>query len=417
MRIQLIAIGSTGDVQPMVVLGRELSRRGHTVSIAAFSALRPLVEKAGFAFFPLPGDAERFIGSIMQPGASPFTYLSRLENALQSVACPLFDALYAACEQADAVVTTYFGSTVYAIAERLRIPLFQVCYAPMDPTGACCLPVMPPPRLGPAVNRATFRLGYLLIGGLERRYAHPWCQGRGLRARPVRARPDYAVADRQIPVLYAYSELLFPRPREWGPNLHATGFWMDERPDYAPPEDLLSFLSAGPPPVYIGFGSMNAGDGAAALASVLKALQKTRQRAVLSSGWGGLLSEAPRDLVYAVHGYVPHGFLMERVRAAVHHGGAGTTAACLSAGVPCLAVPFGGDQFFWGDRIHALGLGPKPLPRTRLRPGPLAARLQDLLENPAYLENAKRLQAGLRREDGPRAAADRIEAELAHWNA
>lgn len=411
-RIALIGIGSTGDVQPMIALGHELARRGHDVSVTAFAALRPLVEEAGLPFAPLPGDAQRYISGLMKPGASALTFLHRLETSLKEVANPLFDALYDVCRGAEAVVTSFFGSTPYSLAEKLNIPIFQAHYYPMDITGDCSVPVLPPVPLGREYNRMTYRLAYLLVGGLETRYSHRWCRANGIRARRVRPRPDYRVANRDIPVLYAISPTVLPRPAEWAPNIHLTGFWQDEPAPFAPPEALEAFLAAGEKPVYIGFGSMKSGTGAQLLRITLEALRQLNLRAVLAAGWGEVPEEDLPDTVYLLRGFVPHGWLFERVAAAVHHGGAGTTASSLRAGIPTLVVPFGGDQYFWGSRVHALGCGPKPLSRSQLTAERFAGRLQSLTATEDYARNARQIARALRSEHGTQNAADLIEQEL-----
>lgn len=412
MRIQMVAIGSTGDVQPMLVLAKALAGRGHAVSLAAFSALGPMVEGAGIAFVPLPGDAERYIGSIIQPGANPFTYISRLEGSLHGMLDQLMDALLAACRGADILVATFFGAVPFALAEHLRIPLVETSYCLTDLTGDHCLPVMPELPLGRWFNRTTYRLAYRMIGTAESLYLGPWYRANGIAQRTIARGPDYRVSGRTVPVLYAMSEHMVPRPPEWGDNIHIVGFWEELADDYTPSEALAAFLAGGDTPLSIGFGSMTSGDMEGALEAVLGALAITGRRAILSSGWGGLEAAALPESVYVLREYVPHPWLFAQTCGVVHHGGAGTTAAGLLAGKPTLVVPFGSDQYFWGNRVHALGCGPKPLPRTKLTAKRLAARLELLLQTPAYGSNAGHMRTLLRAEDGPNTAADLIEAQI-----
>ena len=415
MRIQMIAVGSTGDVQPMIVLGKELAHRGHTVCITAFSALQPLVESAGLLFNPLPGDAAQYIGSIIQPGANPFTYLSRLEKCLQSVAGPFFEGMYTACLGMDAVVATFFGTTIYSIAEKLNIPLFQTSYCLTDTTGEHCLPIMKQPPLGRGFNRMTYKLAYQMIGMVEKRYVSRFSAENGIPVRNMAGGPNYQIRGNTVQVLYAFSGKIVKRPPEWPENLRITGFWEDISPDFVPGDSLRAFLQNGEVPIYIGFGSMTSGDMGKALSTVLDALSRTGMRALISSGWGGMDAASLPDNVCVVQEYVPHDWLFQQVRAVVHHGGAGTTAAGLRAGKPSLAVPFGSDQYFWGDRIHELGCGPMSLPRTKLTANRLADALIDLVSTPAYVSNAHRIQQQLLTENGPAAAADIIETHIAGW--
>lgn len=415
MRIGLIAVGSTGDVQPMVVLGKTIAARGHCVTVTAFEALRPLVVEAGLGFHAIPGDAQRYIGDIIQPGACPLTFLKRMEKALGGALDPLISALYDACLNMDAVVTTFFGSTVYAFADHLGIPLIQSNYCLTDLTGDACLPMMRQPKLGAAFNRATYKLAYRMIGMLEKRYAHPFCRRMNIPVRSMKKGPDYHVRNASVPVLYAFSEHIVPRPPEWGENIHIVGFWEEIVDAYTPSAELSAFLAAGETPIYIGFGSMNSGDMGSALRIVLRALSHTGARAVLSAGWGVQDGVAIPDSVHMLREYVPHQWLFSQVRAVVHHGGAGTTASGLMAGKPSLIVPFGSDQFFWANHVHRLGCGPKPLPRTKLGARSFQKALEDLLQTPDYADNAAYVKQMLARENGLDAAADWIERTIASW--
>lgn len=414
MNIQLIAIGSTGDVQPMIALGKALANHGHKVSLTAFEALRSLVESSGLGYDPLPGDAAKYIGSIIRPGANPFSYLSRFEDALKDVAIPMFDAIYASCMDADAIVAAFFGTTIYSIAEKLKTPLFQVSYCLTDLTGKHCMPVMQQPRWGSFFNEATYKIAYRMIGALENRYVAPWCRQNDLPVRSMQGRPNYQIGQYTVPSLYAFSESLVTRPPEWGNNIHITGFWDDEPDTYTLSNELTQFLKSDAQPVYIGFGSMTSGDMGDALRTVLDALSRTGLRAVLSSGWGKMDSAALPDSVHVLREYVPHRCLFENVRAVVHHGGAGTTAAGLLAGKPSLLVPFGSDQYFWGNRVYEKGCGPKPIARTRLHDKRLARALTDLVENETYAKNAAAIRTQLLRENGPETAASLIETYLRH---
>lgn len=410
MRVLMMAIGSTGDVQPMVVLGKELIRRGHTATLCAFSALSPLAEGTGIQFVAFPGDVQRYIGELIQPGANPLTFLSRLENALKDVVGPLLDILYDACHGQDVLVTSFFGTTMYSIAEKLSLPLVQTNYCFTDATGDYCLPVMKQPRWGRKMNCLTYKLAYWMIDSLEKRYVYPWRESKGLPQRSIRKGPDYSVSGKAVPVVYAISEAVVQRPREWTDNIHISGFWTDARQPFEPEDALERFLQAGDMPVYIGFGSMTTGDARGSVDALVYALEKNGLRAVVSTGWGAMQAEALPDNIYMLdEAFVPHWWLFERVCAVVHHGGAGTTAAGLYAGKPSLVVPFGSDQYFWGDHVHACGCGPVPLPRKKVNGKRLAAAMHDLVCTPIYAENAQKVQAKLAKENGAANAVDVIE--------
>lgn len=198
-------------------------------------------------------------------------------------------------------------------------------------------------------------------------------------------------------------------PAEWPEQAHVTGSWFLDSEDHAPDAALAAFLDEGEPDLYIGFGSMALGRASHEWsAAVAGALRRTGARAVVATGWGGLDADALPPTALPVH-HVPHDWLFPWVRALVHHGGSGTVAAGLRAGRPTLVCPVLGDQPFWGDRLHELGVGPRPLPVKKLTADVLAERIQELLGNPAHAEKAEHVGRALRAEDGVRVAAEVIE--------
>ena len=210
-------------------------------------------------------------------------------------------------------------------------------------------------------------------------------------------------------MLYGFSPSVVPMPADWGPANHITGYWfLDPAEDWTPPAALLKFLQAGPAPVYIGFGSMSSRKPEETAELVIKALKKTNQRALLFSGWGGLHKEGLPDSLFMID-TTPHAWLFPRMAAVVHHGGAGTTASGLRAGVPSIVVPFFGDQAFWGKRVHDLGVGPAPIPRKKLSVDVLAQAIQESVTNSAMQQRAADLGSKIRAEDGIANAVEIIQ--------
>jgi sterol 3beta-glucosyltransferase len=209
-------------------------------------------------------------------------------------------------------------------------------------------------------------------------------------------------------ILFGFSELVVPRPGSWPRGHMVTGYWTaeDETRHWRPSAQLQSFLQAGPPPVYIGFGSMCGHDAQALTQVVLRAIALSGRRAVLARGWGGLAETAGdagdtgNQVIWVDH--VPHGWLLPQVAMAIHHGGAGTTAASLRAGVPSVVLPFFGDQPYWASRLHDLGVAPPPL--SRMEAMTMAA-------SDALRQRAAQLGQQLRAEQG----AERAVALLQQW--
>jgi len=416
MKITMLTIGSTGDVRPYVLLGRELKARGHEITIATFSGFEKLIADNGLNYFPLSGDVMKLMANVMKPGVNGVTFLKAFEDSIRDVAPILLGDLMRACEGADAMMCTFFGSLFYSIAEKHNIPCIQTHYFPMDPNDLTPISSAPGQHLGKTWNRTSYRLAYLLIGMLEKRYLTQWRIDNGLEVRKLQTRPDYRVGDQTVPVIYAISPLVYPRPKAWDEHIHMSGFWWDDEPvTWEPPQDLKDFLENGEQPIYIGFGSMVSGDMNKTFTKVLKAVRASRVRAVISLGWGGKdMHLKSNNRVYFAD-YVPHDWLFPRVRAVVHHGGAGTTAAGLRYGKPTLVVPFGGDQPLWGNRVHAIGCGPKPISRDMMTVQRLTKGLIDLTTHASYRVAAEELGTRLRMETGTKNAADIVEREILAW--
>ena len=415
MRITMIAIGSTGDVRPYILLGHELSRRGHHIRIASFEPFQSLVLEAGLSFTPISGDVSKLMAEILKPGVTGVNYLQKLERNIKSVADALLNDLTVACKDAEAIISTFFGSTAYSIAEKNHVPCIQTQYYPMDCNTTVPISSAPGLRLGKIWNKASYKVGYLMISTLERRYLTRWRRREGMQVRKIRPMPDYVVHGHTIPVLYAVSPLLLQRPKAWNEHIHMTGFWTSKpNMTYTPPPDLVSFLAKKEPPIYIGFGSMVSSDMGETLQIVLEAVRLAHVRAILLKGWGGNDAWHSTPDVY-VGDYIPHDWLFKQVAAVVHHGGAGTTAAGLQAGKPTLIIPFGGDQPFWGMRIHAIGCGPKPISRANLTVAKLAKALTDLKDNLSYGVAAREIGIRLTMEDGIDNAVTIIEEEINNW--
>jgi len=413
MRITMISIGSTGDVRPYIVLGRELKARGHEITICAFQDFQPAVRSAGLLFKGINGDVQKMMSNLMN-GSSGIGYLKSVRDSLIDIIDPFLEDIEAACENAEAIIGTYLGQVFQSLAEVRRIPYIQTHYYPMDKTAGEPISAAPLRRGGRVWNLASYDLGYFIVSVMEKYYLSEWREKRGMTRRRLEGSPKYQLNGHTIPVLYAISPLVMPRPSEWGENIHMTGFWRDERDTlYTPPPELTAFLEAGEPPVYIGFGSMVSGDMGETLGIVLEAVRQSGVRAILSKGWGG--GDIPAQADVFVADFVPHDWLFQHVAGVVHHGGAGTTAAGILACCPTLVVPFGGDQPFWAERVQELGIGPKPIPRDRLNVVRLTKALADLTSTKKYRVAARELGERLKLEKGAANAADIIEQELHQW--
>jgi sterol 3beta-glucosyltransferase len=219
---------------------------------------------------------------------------------------------------------------------------------------------------------------------------------------------------RPIQVLHGVSRHVLPRPADWPPHAHLTGYWfLEDSGTWQPPAELADFLDAGDPPVYIGFGSMAGRDPRRVTGAVVEGLRLANVRGIIATGWGGLDGDDLPDTIMHIT-QAPHDWLFPRVSAVVHHGGADTTAAALRAGKPSVICPFIVDRFFWGRRMSALGAGSAPIPQKRLTAQRLAAAIRQVTTDAAVRATAAELGRRISQEDGVADAVTRIEAAMSH---
>ncbi len=201
------------------------------------------------------------------------------------------------------------------------------------------------------------------------------------------------------PTLTIVSPRVLQRPTDWPGHFQITGYLFDDDSDWTPPQELTDFLAAGDAPVYIGFGSMSDHKPEASTRMIVEAVQQAGKRAVILSGWARLGASDLPETIYLLK-YVPHHWLFPQMATVVHHGGAGTTAAGLRAGVPTIIVPHSGDQPYWGRRVKELGVGTAPIPRKKLTAEKLAAAITEATSSRTMQEKAAALGRLIAAEDG-----------------
>ncbi|GGR90900.1 glycosyl transferase [Streptomyces aureoverticillatus] len=390
MRILLTAAGSYGDIAPYTGLGARLRAAGHDVALAAHDGFAPLVRGAGLRFRPLLADAG-------PPG--PAANRRELMRSASTFVRDLGTGLADAVDPGDdlLVLSTTTAPLGWQLAEALDVPTIGAYLQPAHPTREFAPVVSGARSLGRWGNRAMGRFSLRMV---DRVYADAV---RDLRSRlglpadapaAVRARRER----RAWPVLHGFSPAVVRRPADWRAGLDVVGnWWPYHDPAVRLPPDVEDFLGSGPAPVFIGFGSMAAGEGERLGELAVAALRRAGLRGVLQSGRAGLVASA--DGILTVD-ELPHALLFPRMAAVVHHAGAGTTAAGLRAGVPAVPVPVTADQPFWAARLAALGAAPAPVPFRALTAERLADALTRAVREDAYATAAAAVARAMAAEDG-----------------
>ncbi len=382
MKITILTSGSRGDTQPYIALGLALKQAGHSVQVAAFENYESFVRSFGLDYFKVRGDVAAVASGESGKNAAKVDNPLKLLLSFNKLKDHLFDVqvdFYNACKNADVVVYHPGAAVGYFAAQQFNIPSVLATPFPMSPTRDYpSLIFYDMPRLGKGYNLITHKILEEIfwfastsplktflkkeLGQLPRGFSNPFSKQ----------------ITKRNPTIMSSSEHVFHTPSDRRPNVHTTGYWfLDDVGDWAPPAELNEFLQNGSKPVYIGFGSMGSfGSGEQTTALVIEALKISGQRGVLASGWDGLSKSTKLPENIFMLESAPHSWLFPRMAAVVHHGGAGTTAEGLRAGVPSIIIPHANDQYAWGRRVHELGVGPKAIRRKHLTAENLAETIR-----------------------------------------
>lgn len=420
MRALIVTIGSRGDVQPYIALGKGLAASGHEVTICTNEHFADFVVENGLRYGRMNNGFVDLITSL--EGRAGLERMTSLPGTMLTVAklLPRIGPLQGetlddawACAQATRPDLIIFHSKlpgVVDMADALGAPAIM---APLFPqviaTSAFPAVGFPPLPFGGGYRRLTYRIVQTLTNRLGSGPIHAWRRRHGLGPRPPQLGMLSDRQGRAIPVLHGFSDSVCPRPKDWPESARTCGFWsLHGDPGWMPSPELRDFLDAGPPPVYVGFGSMAGRDPERLSALVLDALRRTGCRGIVATGWGGLTQQALPETVLALRD-APHDWLFPRVTAVVHHGGAGTTAAGLRAGKPTVVCPFFADQPFWGRQVHRLGAGPEPIAQKRLTAERLANAIVAATTDPSTRRAAEDVQRRLLAEHAVDATVTWIE--------
>lgn len=428
MNIVIMVLGSRGDAQPFVKIGKTLKEQyGHRVRIATHPAFRQFIEKdSGLEFFSVGGDPSELMAFMVKnPGLIPTLETLRAGDLGRRRAAmnEMFGGFWRACVDAtddprdsrnlqmmgekppfiaDAIIANPASFAHVHCAEALGIPLILSFTFPYTPTRS-----FPHPLAN--VRKSNVDPGYTNFMSYPLVEMMIW-QGLGdlvndLRVKTLGLDPvstlwaPGALYRMNVPFAYLWSPSLVPKPADWGGEIDICGFvFLDLASSFTPPEPLEEFLNAGDTPIYIGFGSIVVDDATKFTEMIFEAVKLAGVRALVSKGWGGLGADrldVPENVFLLDN--TPHDWLFPRVKACVIHGGAGTTAIALKCGKPIMIVPFFGDQFFWGEMIEKANAGPESVPYKKLSAGKLAEGIKFCLTEEAQ-DNAQKIARDIKRE-------------------
>ncbi|PBA31096.1 glycosyl transferase family 1 [Mycobacterium intracellulare] len=362
MKFVLASYGTRGDIEPSVVVGRELQRRGHDVCIAVPPDLVAFAESAGLSAVPYGLDTQTWLGVFRNLFTSIFSTFWRIRDQrrwwreLWEVSdkswVQMNTTLKSLAEGADLVLAGQSYQEIAAnVAEYYDLPLATLHHVPMRPNGQV-VAILPAPAARLAVTVFDW-LCWRLIKKVEDTQRSELGLPKATSPSPRR------IADRGSLEIQAYDEVVFPGlAEEWAQ-------WEHERPFVgtltmelatSADEEVASWIAAGTPPIFFGFGSMPVESPSETIEMISGACADLGERALICAGWSDF-DDVPHFDHVKVVGAVNYASIFPLCRAAVHHGGSGTTAASLRAGIPTLILSVDGNQIIWGAQLKRLKVG------------------------------------------------------------
>ena len=411
MHIFILTLGSRGDVQPYVALGKGLKAADNIVTLCTSASFASFITNHGLNYGYMNDEFIKLIdsdaGREAMENTTNLLEVFRTYRKLAKQVAPMQRMMlndgWNAVQKAKPDLLIFhpkaYGGPHFA--EKLGIPVIMATPLPIYvPTTEFPNMGFPNWKLGGWYNKLTYTIVQKLTILWSSKYIKEWREAHNLPPQPSNMDPLHTSTGEQIPVLHCYSKHVAPVPTDWLDSAVATGYWFLERQEaWQPPRELQNFLDAGEPPVYVGFGSMAGRNPQRLTQIVIAALQKAKVRGIIATGWGGLAVNDLPDTILQIDN-APHDWLFTRMAAVVHHGGAGTTAAGLRAGCPTIICPFFGDQPFWGQRVQALGVGSKPIPQKKLTVEKLATAICEVTTNPTIRQKAEALGKKISAEEG-----------------
>lgn len=412
MQITLLSHGSTGDVVPMISLALTLRQRGHQVHLAAPSNFQEMVESYDLAFTSTGVDTQEAICSFgNQTLGEMLRNRSQFMRDRNERMVTVARNTTAVVASSDLVVYEFPASAVatfHHLQHGVRLVLATMC--PIHPTGAFPPSTIP---LRTSLGSWSNRLQYSLLRLIARRVLLPELELLLDRLGDSAVRPPLGelIDPARHPTLGLWSPSVASAPTDWPDTVEVVGYpFLDHPPGWSPPKDLVAFLDDGPPPVFLGFGSMYARDAREQSTMMIGVLRRLGQRVVVATGWGGLEAVEDDPAVHVIKS-APHDWLFPRVSVAIHHCGCGTSHAALRAGIPSVPLPSPIlDQPFWANRMWKIGVATKPVMRNLIRPGTLERNLRRALEDTEMQQRAREVAAEISLDEGAERAAKFLEA-------
>lgn len=412
MRITIAAWGGHGDVRPCVALALGLQRAGHVVRFATHVEDVEFVSSFGVDCLPMEWDAKE---NPLLINCQPFITISQNSDQVRSPKNSLLSELWRVCQNAEAIIFNGPSYPCYYIAEKLGIPCYAVSPQPHHQTQAFPHPFVTDGKsLGSIYNWFSYPFFDQVFWQYIRKPINDWRQ-ETLQLPPLSIWEGLVgrMQRQKLPFLYSYSPSFLPKPSDWNDDcIHVTGYWfLDTSENWQPPTDLVNFLSAGSPPVYI---TNIWHEEMLGKKVVQKIAALTEQRIIVQTDDESCDTEST-DKIFYIKGLIPHEWLFPKMAAIVHHGGCGTTMSCLRAGVPTIVIPLksDNDHSFWALQLAKSGNGIFLVPqKEQLLIQSLASAIRVAIADKNMKHRVVQMSKRVQAEDGVSRAVEAFHQHL-----
>ncbi|KAI8978503.1 hypothetical protein BDB01DRAFT_800156 [Pilobolus umbonatus] len=430
LHITFLTIGSRGDVQPYIALSKGLQKKGHRCRIATHTEYKEWVEKHDIEFRSIGGDPGELMKLCIDNSFLSVSFIREGSKFFYKWFEDLLASSYEACKGTDVIIESPSAMVGIHMAEKLEVPYFRSMPFPYSRTTKFPHPFAVQYSNGGRIyNDMTYVMIEIALWTGISRYVNKFRRNTLQLPSTSMERLDIW----KIPYLYSFSPTVIHPPKDWPDYVHCTGYWFLDNPDHGwtPPQQLEKLLNATDdtrPIIYIGFGSIIVSDPIETTRIIVESVLESNVRAIICKGWSsrmqqsesdtnstedntsnGLLGDHPESIYHCSS--VPHDWLFSRIHGVIHHGGAGTTAAGLRAGLPTVIKPFFGDQRFWGQRVEELQVG---VCINKLNKQQLCDAIATITEDDTIIAKARAVGETIREENGVEEAIQCIFRDLSY---
>lgn len=404
-RIVIATIGSLGDFVPYFALAKGFRDSGFDVTLATHLKYKERVVKENIKFSEIRLDPDKMIEDgmkklMLEKDQNTLIFISALAQVIYPFVKELIEDLEKAVEGSDALLYSALVMGAPDVAQKFGVKTFSVLLQPLSPTNEIHSPFSKEAPFGKLFyNKLTYHGAWLSYWLIFKDIINNVRESRYKLKRIKTLTPFLWHKKMKIPYIYGFSRYLIPKPADWDENTFVTGYWFNEEKEhFEKKDDFDSFIGEDKnKPIYFGLGSMSGANEQRSVDLIDGLLKKTNERIVLLTH--NISAKIKNDRVFSSD-YMPHEYVFPKMKAVIHHGGAGTTSMAVKHGKYQILMPVFSDQFLWSEIVRKKGIGLYPFPFNRANPDLLASVVNSISANSCSDEKLKDISILVKREKG-----------------